>query len=81
MCGIDASVLTRKKREEIYGYLLNTKQCGSDDEGALELVLHLGAGVLRYTGAYVNNIGVGAEIEKYIKNYKRANLKKCTKSK
>lgn len=66
VCGIDDSVLTQKKREDVYGFLLNNKQCGPDDEGALELVLHIGGGVLKHTNVYVNNIGTGAEIEQLL---------------
>lgn len=63
VCGIDDSILTQKQREDVYGFLLEHKQCGPDDEGALELVLHIGGGVLRHTGVYVHNIGTGAELE------------------
>ncbi|GHU93191.1 hypothetical protein FACS1894208_02200 [Clostridia bacterium] len=63
VCGIDDEVLTPRMREDIYGYLLNTRQCQKEDEGALELVLHIGGGVLKYTGVYVNNLGAGAELE------------------
>ena len=66
ICGIDDSILTKQKREDVYGFLLNNKQCTSEDAGALELVLHLGAGVLKHTGVYVNNIGIGADIEQLL---------------
>ena len=66
VCGIDDSILTHKQREDVYGFLLEGKQCGPDDEGALEIVLHIGGGALRHTGVYVHNIGIGAEIEKLI---------------
>ena len=63
VCGIDDSILTQKQREDVYGFLLEHKQCSAEDEGALELVLHIGGGVLKHTGVYVHNIGTGAELE------------------
>ena len=66
VCGIDDSILTAKQREDVYGFLLNHRQCTAEDEGALELVLHIGGGVLKHTGVYVNNIGTGAEIEQLL---------------
>jgi hypothetical protein len=66
VCGVDDAILSQKTREDVYGFLLNKRQCSENDEDALQIVLHVGGGALKYTGAYVRNIGMGEDLEKLL---------------
>jgi DNA polymerase I-like protein with 3'-5' exonuclease and polymerase domains len=63
LCGIDMDVLDEKRKMDVISYLMNEKACEEDDEDALQVVLHLGAGVLKYTTLYVRDLGMGEGIE------------------